>query len=303
MAMNVVGWMYINRVNMQRKDPFTSGNGGHEGFKKLMILFAPLMYFMSGNVVKRQAHDLSGYCEQTNDMVALTMLRDSNMIAPHELSHSISDSTLRLFHSIGELNLAGENTLPECHVYTNMELFKYNYLIWTLGFFAGLQWTHLDVGPLSRLTLDWDTMKTWGKGMWELFAVVVVAICSTVYVTFHGYYAIGILKWYIFWGVFVIGFIVLKTKLESKTHLLHIHHYFWASIIVSFLCYQSIFITLASAFFNGVVIEGGAHWGFDPIWIPKDSQEKLMKSKPREEIEDELMDKFTHTTTHRKAWI
>lgn len=146
-------------------------------------------------------------------------------------------------------------------------------------------------------------MSQWGKGMWELFAVVLILICSTVYVTFHAYYAIGILKWYICWAIFLLGFIVLKTKLQSKTHTLHIHHYFWASIIVSFLCYQSIFVTLASAFFNAVVLEGGAHWGFDPVWIPKNNTKNYMQSKSREEIEDELMDKRGHTTTHRKAWI
>jgi len=159
------------------------------------------------------------------------------MIAPHDLSHSVSDATLRLFHSIGELNLSGENSVPECHTYGSWELFKYNYFVWTLGLFLGLQWTHLDVGPFSKITLEWDIIKTWGKGIWALFLFMLAIIFTIIYVTFHAYYAIGYLKYYLIWFVLLFGFIILKTYLERDTKKLHIHHYFWSSIIVSFLCY------------------------------------------------------------------
>lgn len=244
-AMNAIGFMFVNRVNMERHDPFASGNrrNHHHAFKLACTLFAPILFIMSGIVTKRQAHDLSGYCasEQINENIAvsttLSMLQTTKMMAPHQLDDSISDSTLRLFHSIGELNLVGENSVPSCKVYTNMEIFKFNYFVWTLGLFAGLQWTHIDVGPMKNLTLEWDIMKTWGKGMWILFLSILLFILGVVYVTFHVYYVIGYLKWYILYLIWGIGFIALKTYLVRDTKKLHIHHYFWSSVIVTFLCY------------------------------------------------------------------
>lgn len=146
-------------------------------------------------------------------------------------------------------------------------------------------------------------MKTWGKGLWALFLAIIAVILSIIYVTFHAYYAIGYLKFYLIWFVLLFGFIILKTYLERDTKKLHIHHYFWSSVIVTFLCYQSVFITLVAGFFNGVMLEGGADWGFDPIWLPKDSESNLMQSKPKHEINEELMHTWKHSTIHRNAWI
>lgn len=225
------------------------------------------------------------------------------MVAPNQLDESVTDPTLKLFYSIGELNLAGENDVPNCHTYTPMEIFKFNYFVWTLGFFFGLQWTHADVGPLQKITLEWDIIKTWGKGLWILFLSLVAIILGIVFVVFRVYYEIGYLKWYALYAIWGIGFIYIKTRCEKGKKKLHIHHYFWSAIIVTFLCYQSVFITFVAGFFNGVNLEGGANWGYDPIWLPLDEGQKLMTSKPRKEIEEDLMDKDNHTSAHRRAWI
>ena len=61
-ALAVYGWAFINLVNCQRKNPFTSGNAHYKDIK-IMLLVAPLIFFISGLVVFRQANDLSGYCD------------------------------------------------------------------------------------------------------------------------------------------------------------------------------------------------------------------------------------------------
>lgn len=40
---------------------------------------------------------------------------------------------------------------------------------------------------------------------------------------------------------------------------------------MSFICYQSIFVTVVQAYFNGMMIEGGARWGYDPVWESDDT--------------------------------
>lgn len=51
---------------------------------------------------------------------------------------------------------------PTCKIYTQEEVFNYNYLFWAASFMFGLNFTHLDVGPLQKFSLDWNDMKTWG---------------------------------------------------------------------------------------------------------------------------------------------
>jgi len=55
---------------------------------------------------------------------------------------------------------------PECHKYTDEEVYHYNYYIWCIGFFyMGLQWTHLDIPIFRKFELRWEIMKTWGLFM------------------------------------------------------------------------------------------------------------------------------------------
>lgn len=46
----------------------------------------------------------------------------------------------------------------------------------------GLNFTHLDEGPLTHFTLDPLVMKTWGVYMWALFVFVVILLSSILYV-------------------------------------------------------------------------------------------------------------------------
>ena len=36
--------------------------------------------------------------------------------------------------------------------------------------------------------------------------------------------------------------------------------------MLAIICYQSPFISIIYGFMNGMAIEGGCRWGFDPIW-------------------------------------
>lgn len=69
--------------------------------------------------------------------------------------------------------------------------------------------------------------------------------------------------YYLIWGVVLAVFMFVKSKRSSDTH---IHHYVVAMIVLSFTCYQQIFITIVQGVFNGIMIEGASRWGYDPIW-------------------------------------
>ena len=66
MALMVFGWTFVNVVTLKRSDPFTSGNNTYKDIKT-MLTFAPIIFLLSGLIVFRQPHDLSGYCNNAAD--------------------------------------------------------------------------------------------------------------------------------------------------------------------------------------------------------------------------------------------
>lgn len=106
-------------------------------------------------------------------------------------------------------------------------------------------------------------MKNWPPVLWAVFFALIGFLGSFVTILIRLYSEIGILKYYLAWGVALGGFFYYKSKNATDTH---IHHYVLAMIVLSFTCYQSQFISLVHGVFNGIMIEGGSRWGYDPIW-------------------------------------
>jgi uncharacterized membrane protein YfcA len=76
--------------------------------------------------------------------------------------------------------------------------------------------------------------------------------------------------WYIIWFVIIIVFFVVVTVAVKKTHHIHVHHYTIGMVLVVLIGYQSIPAALIMGFCNGMMIEGGSRWGYDPIWVKND---------------------------------
>jgi len=73
--------------------------------------------------------------------------------------------------------------------------------------------------------------------------------------------------WYILWFVIIALFFVIVTLALRKTHHLHIHHYTIGMVLILLIGYQSVPAALIMGFCNGMMIEGGSRWGYDPVWI------------------------------------
>lgn len=70
---------------------------------------------------------------------------------------------------------------------------------------------------------------------------------------------------------------------------MHIHHYCIGMFAMTFLCYQSAFITLAHSIFNGITIEGGSRWGYDPVFVKDDVGPKKSSKQEKDTIEEGLI--------------
>jgi len=99
-------------------------------------------------------------------------------------------------------------------------------------------------------------------------AVAVVVIVLGVLGYLLAVYIINrYIYWYIIWFVIILLFFVIVTCALKKSHHLHVHHYTIGMILVVLIGYQSIPAALMMGFCNGMMIEGGCRWGYDPIWI------------------------------------
>ena len=62
--------------------------------------------------------------------------------------------------------------------------------------------------------------------------------------------------------------VILITVWLRKTHRVHIHHYTGAMMGLLVLGYPHWYIIFTCGWSNGVMVEGGARWGYDPHWYP-----------------------------------
>jgi hypothetical protein len=130
-------------------------------------------------------------------------------------------------------------------------------------------------------------MKDWPWYMWVLFIAIFAIIGLIFAYIFFLYHTVGFLHFYVVGLLAFIAFMVIHTKrMAAKGYHLHIHHYFLGMIVMAFTCYQNTFLTIVSAIFNGISIEGGSRWGYDAIWLideevtpPTDGNVTIAKSE------------------------
>lgn len=68
-------------------------------------------------------------------------------------------------------------------------------------------------------------------------------------------------------GFAVFGIALVSLKLYPRYYL-HLHHYFWAMLLVFLFRYDTWYSRLAQAMALGIFIDGVASWGVVPIWHP-----------------------------------
>jgi len=119
----------------------------------------------------------------------------------------------------------------------------------------------------AKFTLDPEDIKTWGLFEWAVLVFLVTLLGLILFRVFADYRQVGVLKWYlVLMAAWFIGIYLNTKRVKPQGRYLHIHHYCIGFIVMSLICYQSVFLSMVHAFFNGLFIEGGARWGFDAIW-------------------------------------
>jgi len=97
--------------------------------------------------------------------------------------------------------------------------------------------------------------------LWLVLAGLIFVLVCLLFQLFYYYYKLRIHCWYLLWALVLFSFFIIGGINEA-----HLHHYLVAQIMLSFMSYRNIFLTIMHGIFNGVMIEGVSRWGLDPIW-------------------------------------
>jgi len=76
----------------------------------------------------------------------------------------------------------------------------------------GLQFTHLDDGPLKKIEFNPEVMKTWGVGLWAVFLSLMALIIGILFVISRHYIELGIMGYYVAWATLLVTAIIFNTR-------------------------------------------------------------------------------------------
>ena len=240
LSMNVIGFAFVNIVNMKntRPNPFMDNHGSLKSFYGVLFVWTPVMWLWSSMFVLRAVNDTRSYCDYFGESGLPSVLdREGRPLIP----------------------LAYQ----KCEIYTKWEVFEHNYFVWTAAFFLGLQFTHADQGIMSRFVLDWKIMKTWPLSLWVVFISLCLGLVLLASYLCYIYFTFDLQLFYLTYGSLLLTYFYIRGRHALETH---IHHYVLSLMVLSFLSYQNIILTVVHGVFSGIFIEGASHWGLDPIW-------------------------------------
>lgn len=131
---------------------------------------------------------------------------------------------------------------------------------------------------MQQLSFNPEFIKKWPKILYFI-ALGVLCIVLAVLAYFIAVYIIDkYIGWYILWFFIIILFFVVVTLALRKTHHIHVHHYTIGMVLILLIGYQSVPAALIMGFCNGMMIEGGSRWGYDPVWVknegPKEEKQQ-----------------------------
>ena len=246
LLMNIVGSLYVTVVSLrnERASPFQDQHKSYDSFKWTVLVVSPVLFLLSMNINLKSELDFSDQCPQPD------------IAANYDKVSSLDQSLDILFTFFGT---ASEERCP----YGAIDVLIWNWGVWGTAYFIGLQWTHLDQGPLSHFSIDKEQMKEWPDYFWVIIGCILISLITPVIFCFYKYYVSGVL---LFYFLMAFSIAIWFMYFYSKSSDVHWHHYCFGMAVILFCADQDIFICCISGIFNGIMIEGASRYGYDPVF-------------------------------------
>ena len=160
---------------------------------------------------------------------------------------------------------------------------------WLSGYTTGLQYFHLNQGFLKDFSISADKISKWGVELWAflLFPLTNIMGSSGFAVYLFVQAGCGMFQAVLF---FALLFGLIGTNLALwRMHDFHLHHYFVAMMVIPMCWFPHPVMIWFSAWYSGVLDEGAARWGYDPVWSRKNQSDE--RDGPEQSESDQFQTK------------
>eukprot|EP00347_Sterkiella_histriomuscorum_P007843 403347353 len=204
-----------------------------------LMLFAVFFFFTNGSVLLYHRYDMSEYCsdEQKLDFQGKVPFKEF------------------------------EEQEVGCYMLSNEEIFKHNYLGWTLSVFVGMQFTHLSRSTFfGSFDFVGNIFLYWPLRNWFILFGILSLIVYTMFQLVSDYIRVHVA---IFYGVCLLLIIMVNYVLIQYfygVNRFHLHHYILGQMLVFFTCYQDHYIIFLNGIGTGIMLDGGSSFDWDPIF-------------------------------------
>ena len=184
------------------------------------------------------------------------------------------NSTITLWrsrHAIDEIKCAeDENEL--CYSYSRWDVFSFNYFWWTSWYFFGLHTSYKDAEIFEGVfsfAISFDEIADWSITTWIVISVTsVLGVFGMIYLGIK-IKAMGMIRWYSCQFLLLVALIGLMIPFFPN-RTTHIHHWTMGMIATTFLSSPDFITAAIHGIMNGMMVEGGATWGYDFVWKRSD---------------------------------
>jgi len=121
---------------------------------------------------------------------------------------------------------------------------------------------------MQKFRLTPSAIKEWELAQWLILAALVSLIAGFSIVIVQLMIAEEMERYALSVSITAAVGISTVSLIYNKDRQLHIHHWVFSIILCAYLCYQNLIVLALHGLLNGIMIEGIARWGLDPVWEP-----------------------------------
>lgn len=141
------------------------------------------------------------------------------------------------------------------------EILMYDFLAWSVAFWLGIHWTHLDSGELKKLVLSWEYMQNWSVKLWAIFSASLLAGFGLAVYNLYLLQDRGLLVYVAVGYSSMFLTMMILAYYFKDTHEFHLHHYQLFAMLIPLTMSQGLVCAACQGYCLGVYCEGIARWG------------------------------------------
>jgi hypothetical protein len=140
-------------------------------------------------------------------------------------------------------------------------------ILWLAAFVGGLHVAYFENAFRLHFSLTAHSLAHAPLHIWIFLGMIIIMALWLAALHIRSAFSEGILKGYLFAFALIPVLIIAVCRVSGPNTYLHIHHYFWAALLVPFARFPNTISTLCCGICCGICVEGASRWGLDPVWI------------------------------------